>query len=134
MKAFRNTGIEGGYGSIATQNWLLNIHRKTNPRGVFRTTKGKFEPVKEITGKSYNLHKTTIEALIEYSRHEKPVFCKTWAHSNRLAALGYLEMVRPPERFASRGNGEWQAFGALFQITQKGRNLIAEMTARGESK
>lgn len=104
MKAFRNTGIEGGYGSLATQNYLLNL-RKSDVR------------MGRITGNKPSLQLRAIACLLQYGNETEPAILGTAYVRDNLVKAGLLIAMGPRQ----------------FQITQAGHDYIAQLKSKVKS-
>lgn len=140
MTAFRNTGIEGGYVSLATQNWLLNM-RRSNTRAArvtgektpqyHRTGKSLGPPVKVITNPFPKFtHTAPLKAaLLAYENEPAPANHGNWNTNTKLEKAGLLRMTQPPHTKHTDGTGEYW-YGALFVITEAGRAYLAQLKSR----
>ena len=142
-KAFRNTGIEGGYGSLATQNWLLGLRRSINRAGRvtgeradrFRhaTQSSKFDPpVKTIDNPFRGRNTLHLKALmLKYAEIVGPTIQGTWNKNIRLQDAGFIRMVTGPNCKQSNGRNQPPSWlGATFEITDKGRAYVKQLMAR----
>jgi hypothetical protein len=139
-KAFRNTGIEGGYGTLAFQKMLWGAENSAKHRAD-RTGDSslkwksisavKEKPVKQETSWNFRPDMDQRALLIKYAEAEGPAFCGSWNVSVKLWGRGLIELVRPPARWASNGaKAQPTGYGALFEITQRGREYLDWLKAK----
>ena len=141
-KAFRNSGIEGGYGSLATQNFWLNQRRYINRLGRVtgeKTAKhhqqclGIGPAVKELP-KPFpkGTHVQELKAiLLQFEQATGPAFFGTWSRCEILRTAGLLEMTKPPTAMRSCDGGKGYGIGAEYILTDAGRDYIRALKAKG---
>ena len=126
MVAFRNTGIEGGAVSLATQNWLLRQRRfdtrcskitgEKTPQ-YHRTGKSDYGPARPLP---VNVPMRCRAALIEYVDGKFEPSKHGGAGVNRkLHELGLIQSVTAPYRWASQ-----MEFGDTYLPTKAGREYV----------
>jgi len=139
MKAFRNNGVEGGYGTLKTQNWLLGLHRSQQRHDKvtgeetpkWRSISAvKQKPVKDSTSWRFEPDLKARAILLQYAESNEPELFGGWCISMKLYALGLLHFVEPPKRWVSRGDKGFYGIGAKFQIAHKGRQYIDWLKAK----
>jgi hypothetical protein len=139
MKAFRNNGVEGGYGTLKTQNWLLGLHRSV--RRADKVT-GEASPkwnsisaAKEKPAKDnpwrFDVDMKARAVLLAFAEAENPAWFGSWHSVNALYGRGLIKMDEPPKRWASDGHNGFKPLGALFSITNKGREYIEWLKQKG---
>lgn len=127
MKAFRNTGIEGGYGSLATQNYLLNLRKSdvrmgriTGNKPSFHHSLGKKEQPTKIIDNPFPKHCHKLRAiacLLQYGNETEPAILGTAYVRDNLVKAGLLIAMGPRQ----------------FQITQAGHDYIAQLKSKVKS-
>lgn len=123
MKKFRNTGIEGGYGSLDSQNYLLRLRRriqqlgkKTGESSSHLHAQRKFEPPsKQLPHLGLNTKHTA--TLLQYDKEKGYHGGRSTTYT--LVKKGFLKQIKPPSRVTS-----WDIFGAVFEITEEGRAYV----------
>lgn len=144
MKTFRNTGIEGGYGNLGRQNYLLGLRRSITrasrvtgerPPHKHRQLKGLGPPVKTLSqpfpkGTTFATRYKAV--LLQYAQATQPVMFGSWACNSTLVKAELIEMVVPPAFMAKKDTKTQYGIGALYQITDKGRAYVAELRAPGQ--
>lgn len=128
MKAFRNTGIEGGYASLATQNYLLGLRRQIQ-RGA-RVT-GQAAPRLHSRGAKEPTAKTVADPFPKRSSRAKltALLLKyadcagahgNWSDKQKLLEVQLIRELRKPDHeYAYR-----YCTGGHYEITAKGRAYI----------
>ena len=137
MVAFRNTGIEGGYGSLATQNWLLarrrDLQRYAKRTGEkvslqHATGKGCGPPVK-VLPKYKGVTLQHVPVLLQYANAPfVPAKFGTSSKTDTLCRAGLIQCVDPPKRQSSIG----EKFGDTYLITKAGREYVQALKSNPE--
>jgi len=139
-KPFRNNGVEGGYGSIETQNWLYNAHRSQRRAAKamgeepkrWNISAAKEKPVKVETKWRFDPDMDQRASLLAYAQTDEPSFHGKWASNMALYGNRLIDLMTPPTRWAPQGSfrGPY-GLGAKFQITGRGRDYVEWLKAKG---
>jgi hypothetical protein len=138
-KAFRNTGLEGGYGDLATQNWLHGLHKsgnryakKTGEKPVrWNSISAAKDPPAKKASWQFQPSKEEIAILLSFAEDATPEFHGTWRHCINLCGKGLATLVEPPTRW-HRHDGACHGIGAKFQITLKGLEYVKWLKAASD--
>jgi hypothetical protein len=132
MKAFRHTGIEGGYGSLQTQNWLLGLRRSqqsmsrlTSEQPAKWYSRQKNEPDAKVIVSPFpkGTHTTPLKALLlQYEKSDGKFGGRAMTATLLKARL--IRQIKKPTR-----SGSDMDFGDEYQITKAGRDYLQSLKA-----
>lgn len=139
-KAFRNTGIEGGYASFSTSCWLAGQQRDAARRADqegdksirWNISAAKPKPVKDSKSWRFEPDVKARAVLMKYAETGEPGCFGTWTQNKYLYGVGLTNMTKPPSRWVKNA-AECYPMGAHFQITGRGQQYIEWLKSKGNN-